>query len=81
MLSNVGLKPHVLNCQCFVLFNKVIFLWVFSSSITKDSSRAIYGPREIDVAHDRLAIQTLLLTDELFRYILAHLLLAKLFPH
>lgn len=39
----------------------------FFDMLSNDPSRAIYGPREIEVAHDRLAIQTLLLTDELFR--------------
>lgn len=39
----------------------------FFDMLSNDPSRAIYGPKEIEVAHDRLAIQTLLLTDELFR--------------
>ncbi|KAI5055666.1 hypothetical protein GOP47_0029187 [Adiantum capillus-veneris] len=39
----------------------------FFDMLSNDPSRAIYGPKEVDVAHDRLAIQTLLLTDELFR--------------
>ncbi|KAK4590256.1 hypothetical protein RGQ29_020695 [Quercus rubra] len=33
----------------------------------QDPSRACYGPKHVEVAHERLAIQTLLLTDELFR--------------
>ncbi|KAB1209274.1 Protein pelota [Morella rubra] len=32
-----------------------------------DPARACYGPKHVEVAHERLAIQTLLLTDELFR--------------
>ncbi|KAI5068035.1 hypothetical protein GOP47_0016380 [Adiantum capillus-veneris] len=39
----------------------------FFDMLSNDPSRAIYGPKEVDVAQDRLAIQILLLTDELFR--------------
>ncbi|KAH9305020.1 hypothetical protein KI387_009424, partial [Taxus chinensis] len=32
-----------------------------------DPARACYGPKHVEVAHEQLAIQTLLITDELFR--------------
>lgn len=39
----------------------------FHTMLANDSSRAFYGPGHVFAAHDRLAIQTLLITDELFR--------------
>ncbi|XP_075666480.1 protein PELOTA 1 [Castanea sativa] len=39
----------------------------FFDMLSNDPSRACYGPKHVEVAHERLAIQTLLLTDELFR--------------
>ncbi|XP_031402268.1 protein PELOTA 1 isoform X3 [Punica granatum] len=33
----------------------------------EDPDRACYGPKHVEVAHERLAIQTLLITDDLFR--------------
>ncbi|TQD81024.1 hypothetical protein C1H46_033439 [Malus baccata] len=33
----------------------------------EDPDRACYGPKHVEVAHDRMAVQTLLITDELFR--------------
>lgn len=39
----------------------------FHAMLSNDSSRAFYGPGHVFAAHDRLAIQTLLITDELFR--------------
>jgi len=33
----------------------------------QDSMRACYGPAEVELANDRLAIQTLLISDTLFR--------------
>ncbi|KZV55253.1 protein PELOTA 1 [Dorcoceras hygrometricum] len=33
----------------------------------EDPARACYGPKHVEVAHERLAVQTLLITDELFR--------------
>lgn len=35
--------------------------------LSNDPDRACYGPKHVEVAHERLAIQTLLITDELFR--------------
>lgn len=39
----------------------------FHAMLSNDSARAFYGPGHVFAAHDRLAIQTLLITDELFR--------------
>ncbi|KAK8919403.1 hypothetical protein KSP39_PZI021685 [Platanthera zijinensis] len=33
----------------------------------QDTARACYGPRHVEVAHERMAIQTLLITDSLFK--------------
>ena len=35
----------------------------------QDPARACYGPKHVEVAHERMAIQTLLITDELFRLV------------
>ncbi|KQJ85088.1 protein PELOTA 1 isoform X2 [Brachypodium distachyon] len=39
----------------------------FFAMLTNDSARACYGPKHVEIANDRLAIQTLLMTDSLFR--------------
>lgn len=57
----------ILNCLLislcyFVCFNRTIWY-------VQDPARACYGPKHVEVAHERLAIQTLLLTDELFRLV------------
>ncbi|KAM7254990.1 hypothetical protein ACFE04_020231 [Oxalis oulophora] len=39
----------------------------FCSMLSKDPDRAWYGPQHVEVAHDRMAVQTLLITDDLFR--------------
>ncbi|WOL17941.1 protein PELOTA 1 isoform X3 [Canna indica] len=39
----------------------------FFSMLSNDAARACYGPKHVEVAHERLAIQTLLITDNLFR--------------
>ncbi|KAF0890649.1 hypothetical protein E2562_004166 [Oryza meyeriana var. granulata] len=39
----------------------------FFNMLTNDSARACYGPKHVEIANDRLAIQTLLITDNLFR--------------
>ncbi|KAH9670895.1 protein PELOTA 1 [Citrus sinensis] len=33
-----------------------------------DPTRACYGPKHVEVAHERMAVQTLLITDDLFRW-------------
>ncbi|GAB2287160.1 CDP-diacylglycerol--glycerol-3-phosphate 3-phosphatidyltransferase [Dionaea muscipula] len=39
----------------------------FFSMLSNDPERACYGPKHVEVAHERMAVQTLLITDELFR--------------
>ncbi|BBM98230.1 protein pelota [Marchantia polymorpha subsp. ruderalis] len=39
----------------------------FFSMLSQDSARAFYGPKHVEAAQERIAIQTLLITDELFR--------------
>ncbi|KAJ8763776.1 hypothetical protein K2173_003558 [Erythroxylum novogranatense] len=39
----------------------------FFNMLTNDPDRACYGPKHVEVAHERMAVQTLLITDELFR--------------
>ncbi|KAI3417121.1 uncharacterized protein J3R85_014747 [Psidium guajava] len=39
----------------------------FFDMLSNDPARACYGPKHVDVAHDRMAVQTLLITDDLFR--------------
>ncbi|XP_052185673.1 protein PELOTA 1 isoform X1 [Diospyros lotus] len=39
----------------------------FFSMLSNDPARVCYGPKHVEVAHERMAIQTLLITDELFR--------------
>ncbi|KAK1371859.1 The messenger RNA surveillance factor Pelota [Heracleum sosnowskyi] len=39
----------------------------FYNMLSNDAYRACYGPKHVEVAHERMAVQTLLITDELFR--------------
>ncbi|CAL9003751.1 unnamed protein product [Prunus brigantina] len=39
----------------------------FFGMLSNDPDRACYGPKHVEVAHERMAVQTLLITDELFR--------------
>ncbi|KAK6156227.1 hypothetical protein DH2020_010475 [Rehmannia glutinosa] len=39
----------------------------FFAMLSNDPERACYGPKHVEVAHERMAVQTLLITDELFR--------------
>ncbi|KAF9618592.1 hypothetical protein IFM89_002287 [Coptis chinensis] len=39
----------------------------FNEMMSSDPNRACYGPKHVEVAHEQMAIQTLLITDELFR--------------
>ncbi|KAH9734514.1 protein PELOTA 1 [Citrus sinensis] len=39
----------------------------FFNMLTNDPTRACYGPKHVEVAHERMAVQTLLITDDLFR--------------
>ena len=42
-------------------------LQAFYDMMAKDSSRAFYGPGHVQAAHELGAVQTLLITDTLFR--------------
>ncbi|KAG0480935.1 hypothetical protein HPP92_011793 [Vanilla planifolia] len=39
----------------------------FFEMLSNDTARACYGPKHVEVAHERMAIQTLLITDTLFK--------------
>ncbi|KAH7664173.1 Translation release factor pelota protein [Dioscorea alata] len=39
----------------------------FFTMLSDDPDRACYGPKHVEVAHERMAIQTLLITDSLFK--------------
>ncbi|XP_050374231.1 protein PELOTA 1-like [Argentina anserina] len=39
----------------------------FFSMMSNEANRACYGPKHVEVAHDKNAVQTLLITDELYR--------------
>lgn len=39
----------------------------FLDMVTSNSDRACYGPKSVETAHEMLAIETLLITDDLFR--------------
>ncbi|XP_062006769.1 protein PELOTA 1 [Rosa rugosa] len=39
----------------------------FFSMLSNEPHRACYGPKHVEVAHEQMAVQTLLITDELFR--------------
>ncbi|XP_077212036.1 eukaryotic release factor 1 (eRF1) family protein isoform X2 [Tasmannia lanceolata] len=39
----------------------------FFDMLSNDTARACYGPKHVEVAHERMAVQTLLITDDLFR--------------
>ncbi|XP_039000439.1 protein PELOTA 1-like isoform X2 [Hibiscus syriacus] len=39
----------------------------FFNMLSNDPTRACYGPKHVEIAHERMAVQTLLITDDLFR--------------
>ncbi|KAI3834360.1 hypothetical protein MKX03_030167 [Papaver bracteatum] len=39
----------------------------FHNMLSTDADRACYGPKHVEFAHEQMAIETLLITDELFR--------------
>ncbi|RZC55063.1 hypothetical protein C5167_013914 [Papaver somniferum] len=41
----------------------------FYNMLSTDADRACYGPKHVEFAHEQMAIETLLITDELFRNI------------
>ncbi|KQJ90546.1 protein PELOTA 1 [Brachypodium distachyon] len=64
VLASPGVKSLVKDTR---LAQEAPAMEEFFAMITRDSDRACYGPKHVEVAHERLAIQTLLLTDTLFR--------------
>ncbi|PNX87779.1 hypothetical protein L195_g043875, partial [Trifolium pratense] len=48
---------------------EVRILKEFYDMLSNDSSRACYGAKHVEVAHERLAVQTLLIADSLFRFV------------
>nr|GEX04938.1 putative cytochrome P450 [Tanacetum cinerariifolium] len=42
--------------------------------VVVDQHRACYGPKHVEVANERMVVETLLITDELFRVVILHLL-------
>ncbi|XP_073314824.1 protein PELOTA 1-like isoform X3 [Primulina huaijiensis] len=50
----------------FAMLSNVRCLYTYVHNLL-DPARACYGPKHVEVAHERLAVQTLLITDELFR--------------
>lgn len=50
-------------------FQKSWKSWLNIFGVEQDPSRACYGMKHVEVANERLAVQTLLITDELFRFV------------
>ncbi|GMH12201.1 hypothetical protein Nepgr_014042 [Nepenthes gracilis] len=46
---------------------KVRAMKELNEMLSSNSDRACYGPKAVDVAHELMAIETLLITDDLFR--------------
>lgn len=67
-LKEVLEAPNVMNMiKDTKAAREVRVLEDFFSMLSNDSARACYGPKHVEVAHERMAVQTLLITDELFR--------------
>ncbi|KAF8038370.1 hypothetical protein BT93_B1029 [Corymbia citriodora subsp. variegata] len=67
-LSEVLDAPNVMNMiKDTKAAQEVQALKDFFNMLSNDETRACYGPKHVEVAHDRMAIQTLLITDDLFR--------------
>ncbi|KAJ3681205.1 hypothetical protein LUZ60_015694 [Juncus effusus] len=67
-LKDVLEAPNVMNLiKDTKAAEEVRALKEFFTLLTNDSSRVCYGDRDVTFAHDRLAIQTLLITDAQFR--------------
>ncbi|KAK4403946.1 protein PELOTA 1 [Sesamum angolense] len=59
VIASPGLLRHSLR--------EVRALKDFFAMLSNEPARACYGPKHVEVAHEQMAIQTLLITDELFR--------------
>ncbi|XP_055801091.1 protein PELOTA 1 [Solanum dulcamara] len=67
-LKEVMDAPNVMNMiKDTKAAKEVQALKEFFNMLSNDPDRACYGPKHVEVAHERMAIQTLLITDELFR--------------
>ncbi|XP_062084223.1 protein PELOTA 1 [Humulus lupulus] len=67
-LKEVLEAPNVMNMiKDTKAAQEVRALEEFFSMLSNDSARACYGPKHVEVAHERMAVQTLLITDDLFR--------------
>lgn len=67
-LKEVMDAPNVMNMiKDTKAAKEVQALKEFFNMLSNDPDRACYGPKHVEVAHERMAIQTLLITDDLFR--------------
>lgn len=67
-LKEVMDAPNVMNMiKDTKAAKEVQALKEFYNMLSNDPDRACYGPKHVEVAHERMAIQTLLITDDLFR--------------
>ncbi|KAF3327754.1 protein PELOTA 1 isoform X1 [Carex littledalei] len=67
-LKDVLESPNVMNLiKDTKAAQEVRALKDFFTMLSNDSSRACYGPRHVEFANDRMAVETLLITDNLFR--------------
>ncbi|CAN1246620.1 Protein PELOTA 1 [Linum grandiflorum] len=58
--------PNVMNMIKDTKAAEEVLSPTFSGVLLKDSDRACYGPKHVEVANERLAVQDLLITDDLF---------------
>lgn len=85
--SSGGFLQHAFKCQVlsyvvirFSVMNLKTKIGIvdcneISVCVEQDPDRACYGPKHVEVAHERMAIQTLLITDELFRLVILEIVL------
>ncbi|XP_078175552.1 eukaryotic release factor 1 (eRF1) family protein isoform X2 [Carex rostrata] len=67
-LKDVLESPNVMNLiKDTKAAQEVRALKDFFTMLSNDSSRACYGPKHVEFANDRMAVETLLITDNLFR--------------
>ncbi|XP_068660995.1 protein PELOTA 1 [Aristolochia californica] len=67
-LKDVLDAPHVMNLiKDTKAAQEVRTLKDFFNMLSSDPDRACYGPKHVEVANERMAIQTLLITDDQFR--------------
>ncbi|XP_078175553.1 protein PELOTA 1-like isoform X1 [Carex rostrata] len=67
-LKDVLQSPNVMNLiKDTKAAKEVRALKDFFTMLSQDSSRACYGPRHVEFANERLAVETLLITENIFR--------------